>query len=59
MLVLSRKVGEEILIGSGIRIRVLKIDRGRISVGLEADQDIPIRRGELNVPGSLREAQPV
>lgn len=58
MLVLSRKVGEEILIGDNIRIRVLKVDRGRISVGLEADHDVPIRRAELLIPAHCRQAQP-
>ncbi len=47
MLVLSRKLSEQILIGSDISIRVLKIDRKHVRVGVSAPQGVAIVRDEL------------
>ncbi len=47
MLVLSRKLGEKIVIGDNIVITVVKIDRNQIRVGIEAPQDIPVYREEI------------
>lgn len=48
MLILSRKEGEEIIIGGNIKLVVTKLVCGRVSIGIEAPRDIPIVRGELN-----------
>ena len=47
MLVLSRKVGEVITIGSDIKITVLGIDRGLVRLGIDAPKEISIHREEL------------
>jgi len=47
MLVLSRKLGEKIVIGDNISITVVDIDRGKIRLGIEAPRDVPIARQEL------------
>lgn len=47
MLVLSRKLGEKIVIGGNITVTVADIDRGRIRLGIEAPRDVPIYRQEL------------
>ena len=47
MLVLSRKIGESLVIGDGIVVRVLSTDRGRVRIGLEAPANVAIRRSEL------------
>lgn len=47
MLVLSRKLGEEILIGDDIRITVVDIDRGKIRIGITAPLEVKIYRAEL------------
>jgi carbon storage regulator len=47
MLVLSRAVNEEIVIGRDIRIRLLKTGRGRARLGVSAPRNIPVRRAEL------------
>ena len=38
MLVLSRKLGEKIVIGDNIVVTVVKIDRNQIRIGIEAPQ---------------------
>ena len=47
MLVLSRKLGEQICIGSGIRVTVLGIQKGRVRLGLAAPREVQIHRREL------------
>lgn len=51
ILVLSRKLGEAVLIGepgpNQIRVVVVDIDRGKIRLGFEAARNIPIMRQEL------------
>lgn len=50
MLVLSRKVGQTILIGDNISIQVLQVTGGAVRLGIEAPTDIRILRGELELP---------
>ena len=47
MLVLSRKVGERILIGDNISITVVRITGGGVRLGVEAPQELPVIRQEL------------
>lgn len=47
MLVLSRKVGEKIVIGDNVTVVINRIVGNRISVGIEAPQNVRIVRGEL------------
>jgi carbon storage regulator len=47
MLVLSRKLGEKIVIGDNIVITVVKIDRNQIRIGIEAPSDIAVYREEI------------
>jgi carbon storage regulator len=51
MLVLSRKVGEEIIIGSNIRVRVLAVQGNQIRLGFVAPREVNIQRQELLTPG--------
>ena len=53
MLVLSRKVGEEIVIGSNITVVVKGIEGNRITLGISAPKDIRILRGELEKQDGL------
>ena len=46
MLVLSRNVGQSIEIGDGIVVTLLKVGRS-VRVGIQAPQNVPIRRTEL------------
>lgn len=47
MLVLTRKAGESIVIGSQIRITVLEMQGRQIRLGIEAPSEIPVHRGEV------------
>ena len=47
MLVLSRRPGEEILIGDDVRIIVLRTSGGCVKIGIDAPKSIPIRRKEI------------
>ena len=47
MLVLSRKQLEGIQIGSDIRIKIVKVDRNQVRLGIEAPSDVLIVRDEL------------
>ena len=47
MLVLSRKVGERIVIGDTVVVQVLAVRRGQIRLGISAPASVSIRREEL------------
>lgn len=47
MLVLSRKEGESILIGDNVRVTINAIKGNRITLGIDADREVKIIRGEL------------
>jgi carbon storage regulator len=47
MLVLSRKVGEKILIGDQIAVTVVRVAHGIVRIGVEAPNDMPIVREEV------------
>lgn len=48
MLVLSRKLSEQIIIGDNIILTVVDIDRGKIRLGIETPRDIPVHRKEIH-----------
>jgi carbon storage regulator len=50
MLVLSRRVNEQIVIGDGpdmVTIKVVDIDRGKIRLGVQAPASIKVDRAEV------------
>ena len=47
MLILSRKVGERIIIGEGIEVVVQRVSGDRVTLGLAAPREVKILRGEL------------
>ena len=47
MLVLTRKVGEEIFIGDGICVKVMEISGSKVRLGIEAPTELRIYREEV------------
>jgi carbon storage regulator len=47
MLVLSRKVSQQVMIGTDIRITIVRIDRNQVRLGIQAPAGVPILRNEL------------
>lgn len=47
MLILSRRPGDSIVIGDGIRLVVLECDRRSVRLGIEAPAEVSILRGEI------------
>ena len=48
MLVLSRKIGEKLVIGDNITVVVSRVAGNRVTLGIEAPTDVRIVRGELH-----------
>jgi len=47
MLVLSRKVGERIMVGNEVTITVVRVTGGGVRLGIEAPEHLPVVREEL------------
>lgn len=54
MLVLSRKVGERILIGDNVVVTVVRIGPNAVRLGIEAPKDMVIVRDELVPFGKIQ-----
>ena len=48
MLVLTRRIGEELVIGQDIRITIVDIDKRRVRIGVAAPKSIPVHRVEIH-----------
>jgi carbon storage regulator len=59
MLVLSRKLSQQIMIGSDISITVVKIDGNNVRLGIKAPRGISILRDELVGPARAGEVAEV
>jgi len=47
MLVVSRKIGEELKVGEDIIVKVVDIDKNQVKIGIEAPRNVAILRMEL------------
>lgn len=47
LLVLGRTLGESVLIDGGIEIQIVKVQGGKIRLGITAPKDIKVIRAEL------------
>ncbi|WP_045762332.1 carbon storage regulator CsrA [Xanthomonas albilineans] len=49
MLILTRRVGETLMIGDSVTVTVLAVNGHQVRVGIEAPIDIPVHREEVYV----------
>lgn len=56
MLVLSRKIGETLIIDGNVRVTVVRVSGNRVALGVEAPDHVRVLRGELRPFG---DEQPV
>ena len=47
MLVLTRKIGDGLLIGEGITVTILSVEGDRVKVGIDAPREVRVLRREL------------
>ena len=47
MLVLTRRKGESIMLGSNVEIRVLEVSRHQVKLGIQAPRSVPVYRREI------------
>lgn len=56
MMVLSRKKGEQVVVGGQVTVTVLEVQGDRVKLGFAAPAEVPIHRSE--VFERLRDARP-
>jgi carbon storage regulator len=49
MLVLTRRVGEEIVIGDGIRVKIVALHNQRVRLGITAPPEVTVHREEVHL----------
>jgi carbon storage regulator len=47
MLILSRRVGEKIIIGENVTVTILGVKGNQIRIGIDAPRDITVNREEI------------
>ncbi len=47
MLVLSRKVGERLMLGNNVEIAVIQVRGKKVRLGVTAPRDVPVHRAEV------------
>lgn len=58
MLVLTRRVGETLVIGDNIRITVLGVSHGQTRIGIDAPRSVNVAREEIAHRGQEASQQP-
>ncbi len=48
MLILSRKINESIIIDGRIIVKVLRIDKDTVKLGIQAPTELPVHREEIH-----------
>nr|WP_283027422.1 carbon storage regulator CsrA [Providencia rettgeri] len=47
MLILTRRINEEVMIGDDIKIRILGVKGNQVRIGIEAPEDVSVHREEI------------
>ena len=56
MLILTRRLGEEIMIGDDIIVTVNRIRESQVQIGIRAPKTVPVHRREIYVKIQRQEA---
>jgi carbon storage regulator len=58
MLVLSRKLGERIVIGNGVTVTVVEVKGSRVKLGFDGPPEVAVHREEIHrdIHGASKEA---
>ena len=59
MLVLTRRVGEKIVISNDICITIVEVNGDRVRVGIEAPKSVRVDRHEVHVRRQLDDSRPL
>ena len=47
MLIVTRRIGERIMIGSDVTVTVLAVKGNQVRIGIEAPKSVPVHREEI------------
>lgn len=47
MLILTRRINEEVMIGDDIKIRILSVKGNQVRIGIAAPEDVSVHREEI------------
>ena len=47
MLILTRRVGETLMIGDNVTVTVLRVKGNQVRLGINAPKDVPVHREEI------------
>jgi carbon storage regulator len=47
MLILTRRVGETLMIGNEVTVRVMGVKGNQVRIGIDAPKDVPVHREEV------------
>lgn len=47
MLILTRRVGETVVVGDGVKVTVLGFKGNQVRLGIDAPSDVTVHRGEI------------
>ncbi|MDP9141444.1 MAG: carbon storage regulator CsrA [Pseudomonadota bacterium] len=61
MLILTRRVGETLMIGDGVEVTVLGVKGGQVRIGVQAPREVAVHREELvkRLRGEAQDAAPM
>ena len=59
MLVLTRKLGEQIVIGDNIVISVVSVGSDRVKIGITAPAEVPVYRQEVQMRIDRQHSRPL